>query len=1079
MARKLVSTALGSHLVHSSMVALLTAVLATAIILGATDSAKTVQAQDSPHAEICEALITGAVTPDLLRSECAILLDVKDTLRGTASLNWGADVAFKDWDGITASVADPDNPVYAPDTQVSEIDLSGLGLNGEIPPELGSLTALTVLSLWDNELTGTIPPELGNLTSVTTLSLSENQLTGSIPSALGGLSSVRNLYLRTNQLTGAIPAELGNLSSLVQLSLSQNQLTGTIPSELGSLSSRLTHLYLNENQLSGTIPSELGDLTDMVVLNLSHNQLTGEIPTELGGLGRGRNSNGTYNNEYNLTYLNLGHNKLSGSVPNELTTQTVQTHLYLNDNHLSGNLETDLSGLPNMTALTHLHLDQNQFEGYVPSTLGNDLFGLKELTLHGNDFILLTYDSSGTVPNLANSTGLQYLTLDEYLIPNGNGITYLETTFGEPYFEVTLYPYPLEITFDTTVGANSRSTTVFLELPDDPTPAYADADGTYVSLRYDPEAEYHASAAAATLPSGAMLASDPVYFEVAVHFLDDAGSPIVGGRLSEPAVVCIQDNEALASPQLFGLTEGSSMWRHLPTGTPALTPLASNPACGQTRDLSAFVTGASTSDAPSSETAVVQPAKREVTSDGDTFRAVVEDQSIVLSVPPGTVESGQSLDFTIQKAEGPSPSGFTVSGSSEIIEINLPDGVEPGANITVCMARDEGLSGEQSLLHLGDGPDARWTPLPKPFIYPENYPASGWVCGFTRDFSKFTVALVDPGTLGPLTYIKSIEPSIRGATVSQGDVIRLRFDIYGRQGILNNDLAEDHVFAWDDGGAGGRFRSTDRPNTIIYTAPMSPGRHTVTVASPDGACLSGDDAEDRCSATFTITVRRLSAVTEERPAPKNPVGEIPAVLVDVEGRQYEVFTPEDGGTFEGGDVTLSAGPGVVPNLEIVGVRVDVGDSASNVGMSHQRYSLAGMWHEVRAVDADESPVSGYVLQAPLSVCIPLPPELSSNISDVALVSSNADGSLTIHSGSVRITTSGTSVCGGLGTLPATLAVGRMGSPADLPTPTPDPDEIVDPDTGGGAPSAGVLVLLMVVGTAAVVVVGTRMRRIGV
>ena len=188
------------------------------------------------------------------------------------------------------------------------------------------------------------------------------------------------------------------------------------------------------------------------------------------------------------------------------------------------------------------------------------------------------------------------------------------------------------------------------------------------------------------------------------------------------------------------------------------------------------------------------------------------------------------------------------------------------------------------------------------------------------------------------------------------------------------------------------------------------------------------------------------------------------MLVDAEGRQYELFTPEDGGMFEGGDVTLSAGAGVVPNLEIVGVRADVAGPASNVGMSHHRYSLAGMWHEIRAVDADESAVSGYVLQSPMEVCLPLPDVLRSNISDVALVSANVDGSLTILSSSVRIMASGTRVCGGLSELPASVAVGRLGSPADLPAPTPEVGETGLPDTGGGfAPSWYALVLLMVLG----------------
>ena len=98
---------------------------------------------------------------------------------------------------------------------------------------------------------------------------------------------------------------------------------------------------------------------------------------------------------------------------------------------------------------------------------------------------------------------------------------------------------------------------------------------------------------------------------------------------------------------------------------------------------------------------------------------------------------------------------------------------------------------------------------------------------------------------------------------------------------------------------------TDRANTIIYIAPESPGKHTIAVTSPTGACFDSgsDDAEERCNAKFTITVRRSSAVLDERPAPKNPVGEIPSVLADAEGRQYEVLTPEDGGRFDGGDVT--------------------------------------------------------------------------------------------------------------------------------------------------------------------------------
>ena len=47
------------------------------------------------------------------------------------------------------------------------LDLSNSGLTGSIPPEIGNLTNLTVLSLRYNQLTGSIPPEIGNLTNLT------------------------------------------------------------------------------------------------------------------------------------------------------------------------------------------------------------------------------------------------------------------------------------------------------------------------------------------------------------------------------------------------------------------------------------------------------------------------------------------------------------------------------------------------------------------------------------------------------------------------------------------------------------------------------------------------------------------------------------------------------------------------------------------------------------------------------------------------------------------------------------------------------------------------------------------------
>ena len=78
----------------------------------------------------------------------------------------------------------------------------------------------------------TVPAELGSLTNLEGLDLYDNQLTGAIPAELGSLTNLEGLDLRTNQLTGEIPAELGDLSNLEVLWLASNHLTGCIPEGL-------------------------------------------------------------------------------------------------------------------------------------------------------------------------------------------------------------------------------------------------------------------------------------------------------------------------------------------------------------------------------------------------------------------------------------------------------------------------------------------------------------------------------------------------------------------------------------------------------------------------------------------------------------------------------------------------------------------------------------------------------------------------------------------------------------------------------------------------------------------------------
>ena len=119
--------------------------------------------------------------------------------------NWLSDRPIGEWLGVTTNS----------NGRVFGLWLPGYNLTGEIPPELGGLSNLVWLHLYNNQLTGEIPPELGRLSNLVELWLGDNQLTGEIPPELGGLSNLVWLDLTGNQLTGEIPPELGGLSNLV------------------------------------------------------------------------------------------------------------------------------------------------------------------------------------------------------------------------------------------------------------------------------------------------------------------------------------------------------------------------------------------------------------------------------------------------------------------------------------------------------------------------------------------------------------------------------------------------------------------------------------------------------------------------------------------------------------------------------------------------------------------------------------------------------------------------------------------------------------------------------------------------
>ena len=276
--------------------------------------------------------------------DCAVLLEARDTLAGTATLNWNAAVPLADWQGVT---------VDGETGRVARLILRDMGLTGSIPPVLGQLTGLTTLNFSRNMLTGVIPPVLGELKALETLSLFENQLTGAIPPELGSLTNLKNLWLNDNRLTGQIPPALGALASLEWLTLYDNQLTGEVPPELGQITG-LAKLNFSRNVLTGVIPPVLGNLKALETLSLFENQLTGVIPSELGSLT-------------NLKNLWLNDNRLTGQIPPALGALASLEWLTLNGNQLTGVIPPELGML---SGLEQVRLQGNRLEGCIPAGLG-------------------------------------------------------------------------------------------------------------------------------------------------------------------------------------------------------------------------------------------------------------------------------------------------------------------------------------------------------------------------------------------------------------------------------------------------------------------------------------------------------------------------------------------------------------------------------------------------------------------------------------------------------------------------------------------------------------------------------------
>ncbi|PWA44300.1 leucine-rich repeat protein [Artemisia annua] len=248
----------------------------------------------------------------------------------------------------------------------------------EVPKFIGSLENIKHLNLSYSEFSGTIPPQLGNLSQLNVLSLGES---GELMNMrwLSSLHQLHHLDLSGADLSKHDWLEVINtLPSLVELHLSSCQLVD-MHHHVSSLNiTSLSLLDLSFNNFNSSLPLWIFSITSLVSLDLTLCNFHGPIPS-------------SFRNLTSLQVLHVSENDFMNSslVFEELSN----SNLISLDIRSCGVSSSVLDSLHNLTSLLNLYISDNQLTMTPPKSLCN-FCNLKEVDFSHNHYfqsISLTY----------------------------------------------------------------------------------------------------------------------------------------------------------------------------------------------------------------------------------------------------------------------------------------------------------------------------------------------------------------------------------------------------------------------------------------------------------------------------------------------------------------------------------------------------------------------------------------------------------------------------------------------------------------------------------------------------------------